>query len=133
MVFHNGVLELSGDFGDLKEKLDQVLVMLREQLNHQPDYSQSIDLLTFNQILGNISAYQWGRRLALTAEGNPASIPWRAKPGDVVVVFLGARLPHILRPLHDGYFEFLGDAYVYGLMGGEILKMGLETKIVKMR
>lgn len=41
--------------------------------------------------------------------------PRSTQPGDVVVLFRGARTPYVLRPRGDmrlGYFELLGEAYL---------------------
>ncbi|PVH73331.1 hypothetical protein DL98DRAFT_607490 [Cadophora sp. DSE1049] len=38
---------------------------------------------------------------------------------DIVCVFLGARLPYILRERSDGTFRLVGEAYAHGIMYGE--------------
>ena len=50
--------------------------------------------------------------------------PESARGGDVICVLLGCSVPVILRPCHSlrrDYFEFVGEAYVYGIMDGEAL------------
>ncbi|KAH6675831.1 heterokaryon incompatibility protein [Halenospora varia] len=47
--------------------------------------------------------------------------PLMTRPGDVIVVLLGARVPYVLRPVGDRKFFLLGEAYCDGVMDGEIL------------
>ena len=56
------------------------------------------------------------RRFSIMKSGRfSLTTPW-AEPDDVVVIFAGAGMPHVLR---DGEFYHLGPAYVRGLMHGE--------------
>jgi hypothetical protein len=41
--------------------------------------------------------------------------------GDVVCVFLGSDLPHVLRKLDRGGYRLVGEAYVHGIMDGELM------------
>lgn len=47
-------------------------------------------------------------------------------PVDVIAIFLGARLPYILRPQGRDRYYFLGEAYCDGVMDGEIVSNGLR-------
>ncbi|KAF2686328.1 HET-domain-containing protein [Lentithecium fluviatile CBS 122367] len=48
-------------------------------------------------------------------------VPGLAEVGDWVVVAKGVRVPLVLRAREgEGEWEFLGDAYVHGVMGGEV-------------
>jgi hypothetical protein len=44
-----------------------------------------------------------------------------AQPGDKVVVFLGCARPMVVRPVENGKYKLVGDAYVPGLMNGEAI------------
>ena len=57
--------------------------------------------------------------------------PISMQPNDIVCIFLGARVPHILRRRQDGRAGhlFVGDAFVYGLMDGESMKEGYKTRV----
>jgi hypothetical protein len=59
--------------------------------------------------------------------------PISMQPNDIVCIFLGARVPHILRRRQDGRAGhlFVGDAFVYGLMDGEFMKEGYETRVIE--
>ena len=66
------------------------------------------------------------RRAFLTREGYIGTGPPDLAPGDKVFVFLGFHVPAILRPAGAGRFRILGDAYVHGMMDGEILSCERE-------
>jgi hypothetical protein len=40
--------------------------------------------------------------------------------GDVVCAIMGATTPFVIRPEEGGTYRFVGEAYVHGLMNGEI-------------
>lgn len=68
------------------------------------------------------------RRLLFTNTGfwglGPNAIS--CEGSDYICVFYGAKTPFMLRPLGEGRFKLVGEAYVQGLMGGEAMEM-LET------
>ena len=68
------------------------------------------------------------RRLGATERGYLCLLPKLAKPGDQLVILKGARVPAIVRPL-DGWFEFIGEAYVHGIMNGELFDEGRCVKL----
>ena len=64
------------------------------------------------------------QKRSFACSGKPAYLGMGAenmKPGDRVCIFLGANVPYILRPQNNGRYKMVGEAYVYGLMHGEIL------------
>lgn len=44
--------------------------------------------------------------------------------GDVVCIFLGGAVPFLVRPQLDGRYSLHGEAYVHGVMDGELFKEG---------
>lgn len=55
--------------------------------------------------------------------------PYVVRSGDVVCIFLNAKVPHVLRARAEGErgYNLVGDVfYVYGVMDGELLKQGHE-------
>ncbi|KAJ3541888.1 hypothetical protein NM208_g4387 [Fusarium decemcellulare] len=63
-----------------------------------------------------------GRALVRSVEGYFGLCPRTVEEGDLVVVFLGAHCPVVLRPQSDGNFQMLGQCYMHGLAdGGAIL------------
>src|SRR5947207_1671066 len=61
------------------------------------------------------------KRPILSQQGYVGMGPTAAQPGDVIVIFLGSRIPHVLRPKGGQEFAFLGEAYCDGLMDGELV------------
>ncbi|KAK7193701.1 HET-domain-containing protein [Paraphaeosphaeria sporulosa] len=67
-----------------------------------------------------------GRRPFITSKGLLGLGPEDMRSGDVVVVVSGAEVPFILREAPEGGYVLVGEAYVDGVMDGEVLSMGLE-------
>ncbi|KAF2027769.1 hypothetical protein EK21DRAFT_91278 [Setomelanomma holmii] len=75
------------------------------------------------------------RQLFLSKEGGFGYAILGVQPGDVVCVFAGVPTPHILRNLDNAgdqsdRWQFVGDAYVHGLMKGEADAMDVEEKYI---
>ncbi|KAI1496814.1 heterokaryon incompatibility protein-domain-containing protein [Biscogniauxia marginata] len=71
------------------------------------------------------------RRLFITSRGYIGLAPWNAKPGDTICLLEDGKTPFILRKAHmSDYWHFVGECYVYGIMGGEAMaeysKLDLE-------
>ncbi|KAF2447731.1 hypothetical protein P171DRAFT_354406, partial [Karstenula rhodostoma CBS 690.94] len=67
-----------------------------------------------------------GRRLFITSGGHLGLSPKDMQSNDVVIVASGAEVPFILREASEGGYKLVGEAYVDGVMDGEVLDMGLE-------
>lgn len=67
------------------------------------------------------------KRPYLTEKGYLGMAQFQAQPGDVVVVFMGAEIAYVLRPVGgkdtsmDNTYAFVGEAYCDGVMDGEIM------------
>jgi hypothetical protein len=73
------------------------------------------------------------RRFAVTDKGYIGWVPADARKGDIVALFPGGNVPYVLRPVsqpnsaqssmssdtRNRRYEFLGDAYIHGIMHGE--------------
>ena len=70
------------------------------------------------------------RRLITTNEGYMGLAPAATRAGDFVAIVPGCDVPLVLRP-EGNCFRILGEAYVHGIMSGEIVKM-LEQGTKKM-
>ncbi|PKY00584.1 hypothetical protein P168DRAFT_336502 [Aspergillus campestris IBT 28561] len=96
--------------------------------------SRSSDIKSIDQLqyLTSLRQALPGRSFFASEAGYVGIGPGDLREGDLVVVLLGARTPFILRETGhgaDGHFEILGDAYVEGLMYGEVLeKPGAEYR-----
>ena len=62
------------------------------------------------------------RQFCVTKKGYMGWAPPAAKPGDRICIFFGGQVPYVVRPKGKAY-EFLGEAYVHGIMNGEALSM----------
>jgi hypothetical protein len=70
------------------------------------------------------------KRPFMTRLGYVGLGPLFAKPGDRVVVFKGAAIPFLVRPVEERGNCFLGEAYCDGIMDGEIVGQREEETIV---
>ncbi|KAK3658340.1 hypothetical protein LTR56_001751 [Elasticomyces elasticus] len=59
------------------------------------------------------------RRLFVSNSGQSGLGPSVMQPGDTVALLRGVRTPTILRPLSNGHYQVVGEAYVDGVMFGE--------------
>lgn len=64
------------------------------------------------------------RRLVLTRNGYLALAAISAGVGDQVWILCGPSTPFVLRPLSNGRYMLMGEAYVHGIMHGEAVKAG---------
>lgn len=99
-------------------------------LESNPD--QEFNRENFSRIM------EWGRpyhsslqnttrlRLYMTTKGFLGLADPMVEPGDILVVFKGAKIPYVLRPkdMSAREFTFVGDAYCDGMMDGEVLENG---------
>lgn len=70
------------------------------------------------------------RRLGACEKGYLCLLPKLTEIGDKLAILKGGRVPVILRAGDDGSMEFIGEAYVHGIMDGEAFK---EDKCAEMR
>ncbi|KAI1084550.1 HET-domain-containing protein [Whalleya microplaca] len=60
------------------------------------------------------------RAMFVTSRGYIGLAPWNAQPGDRICLLSGAKTPFLLRESKEnGHYEFVGECYVHGIMGGE--------------
>lgn len=83
-------------------------------------FHYDISLLDY---LGKINTATRVLTLCRTKRGMLGMVPRGTEPGDLVVVFLGLRVPFILRPLPGGEagHRIVGGCYIHGIMRGEAL------------
>ncbi|KAL0936051.1 heterokaryon incompatibility protein [Colletotrichum truncatum] len=87
-------------------------------------YDVSYRLLPLQQrYLGTkFTNYGTNRRFFVTKDGYWGLGPPLMQPGDVCAVLMGGDVPFILRPTgEEGKFKLVGQAYIYGVMYGEIV------------
>jgi hypothetical protein len=64
------------------------------------------------------------RCLISTERGRLGLAPNSTKPGDSVAFVRNSRVPFTIRRVEGGRYELVGEAYIHGLMNGEIAKEG---------
>ena len=62
------------------------------------------------------------RRAFITLEGHLGIGPAALQEDDVVAIILGTEVPLLLRPCEGGVYKLIGEAYVDGIMDGEVMK-----------
>ena len=66
------------------------------------------------------------RRLVVTNQRRLGLASIGAQKGDLVVILLGCSVPIILRraknPKYEGCYHYAGEAFIYGIMDGEVIK-----------
>jgi hypothetical protein len=72
------------------------------------------------------------RQLFRTKEGRLGLMMRGVQSGDIVIILDGLPVVHVLRPLkvtQDGkqLWQFVGNAYVHGMMNGEVDELGIES------
>jgi len=76
----------------------------------------------------SLMAEQVQRRPFVTVKGFVGLAPKHVEEADVIVIFPGARFPYVLRRCDDGTYLLIGEAYVDGIMDGELATEGSSTE-----
>ncbi|KAI0540225.1 HET-domain-containing protein [Xylaria digitata] len=75
----------------------------------------------------------WGRRIAITTSGRLCVVPPLTKVGDSVIIPFGSQTPYLIRKRHtqseDVGYKLVGEAWVDGVMHGEMMENGNEELI----
>lgn len=103
-------------------------LFLTRRWEQDPDlfFSQLELLQGFKDPFVSVFDQAYGYRSFFVTEGGRIGwAPPAARPGDVIAVFQGNRIPFVVRPLGDsGPWEYVGGCYVHGCMDGEIWQLG---------
>lgn len=67
----------------------------------------------------------------VTKKGYLGLAPWNAREGDVVAILLGGCTPFLLRRIRGSRYSLVGEAYVHGIMAGELFEQGNAVPEVK--
>lgn len=74
--------------------------------------------------------FSLGRCFCVTENGYMGLVPPQSELGDIIVIFLSAQVPHVLRrnkkgklndPEPDLTYCLVGESYVHGVMDGELM------------
>jgi hypothetical protein len=88
-----------------------------------------LSLLT--RLSQNVIGAIQGRCFFRTSCGSMGLGPRNTRIGDLVTVLFGASRPIVLRPKDSSTYELVGDGYVYGVMGGELVKSFADGDVSK--
>jgi hypothetical protein len=100
---------------------DDTIMSRNNDLNTQAKSGSPV----IRQFLKRMRAVVWNRQLFIAGDNDKyfGLMPEEGRAGDLVCILEGCTVPVILHPMHtqpDGtYFEFIGEAFVYGAMDGE--------------
>jgi hypothetical protein len=70
--------------------------------------------------LKRVQAVTWNRRFLETSDGLVGIAPGQTEKGDKVCILYGCSVPVILRK-KGRFYEYIGEAYIYGKMDGEAI------------
>jgi chaperonin cofactor prefoldin len=62
------------------------------------------------------------RRPFRSKRGYVGLAPQHAQLGDIICILFGSKVPHVVRPGQAGRYQLVGEAYVYGIMDGELME-----------
>ncbi|KAL9613631.1 MAG: hypothetical protein Q9167_001859 [Letrouitia subvulpina] len=106
----------------------EVLKNVRSMLSLRPQDKppQSDEMQSYYNMMGRLRF----RRPFISTKGYVGLGPVPTQVGDVIVTFLGAKFPYILRKSDsgDGTYTLVGETYVQGVMYGEFMRIGPETE-----
>ncbi|KAF2688105.1 HET-domain-containing protein [Lentithecium fluviatile CBS 122367] len=82
----------------------------------------------------SLHAHAGRRRFCATSGGRLGHVPRGTAVGDLICVFYGGSVPYVIRPVDNGFFTFVGECYVHGLMDGEAMEIeGLQEQEFALR
>jgi hypothetical protein len=76
------------------------------------------------KFLRRVQAVTWNRRLVRLKGDSLGLVPERTRKDDHICILFGCDVPVVLRKLQDGYWEFIGEAFVHGK--GEMDGLAME-------
>jgi hypothetical protein len=84
--------------------------------------------LVHNSVFMNaVQKFTIGRNMCVTAGGFLGRVPMGSAIGDKICILFGGCVPFVLRDSDGGYFKFIGECYIHGIMDGEAME-GLDTE-----
>lgn len=72
----------------------------------------------------------FGRMFGITSSGRFCLLPLQSRPGDVVCIIKGFKVPVLLRR-YRGNYRNLGECYIHGIMHGELGELEDEDIIIQ--
>jgi hypothetical protein len=117
------------DINDSSRLSSELLTKITKYvLNDQGPPNADLEIL-YSFLTAKIFVLQ-NRRIFITSNGSLGIGSARVKPGDILAVFYGAEVPFVLR--EDGIpckvYNLMGEAYVHGIMDGELMEGEPEAR-----
>ncbi|KAH6982651.1 heterokaryon incompatibility protein-domain-containing protein [Ilyonectria destructans] len=102
---------------------DDVLINLSNPSTDAADHQKIAPADEGREFYNALVRHALNRRFFMTTGGDLGSGPADMREGDHICVLLGSKAPVILRDVEErpGYYEYVGHAYVHGIMHGEAL------------
>lgn len=85
-------------------------------------YGPLDDTIGYVEMDSQITVTTLCRLLFRTSENKLGLGPKSTKEGDEVWLLAGTKVPYILRPVGDKFYEFVGEAFLHGIMDGEVFR-----------
>jgi hypothetical protein len=97
----------------------RIMQIIQDSKNQEKQPSKQNDVSLVYEYMMNISERAFRRRPFLTSDGLLGIGPHGLEKGDIVVIFMGANVPYILRKCKPQGYKLLGEAFIEGIMDGE--------------
>jgi len=72
--------------------------------------------------INSVQKFTTARNMCVTTGGYLGRVPRGSEVGDKICILFGGSIPFVLQDAGDGYFTFIGECYIHGIMDGEALK-----------
>ncbi|KAE9365154.1 HET-domain-containing protein [Stipitochalara longipes BDJ] len=72
--------------------------------------------------VNSVQKFTIARNMCVTAGGYLGRVPRGSEIGDKTCILFGGCVPFVLRDTRDGYFTFIGECYIHGIMDGEAIE-----------
>lgn len=124
LIFQKGFYEELTE--NLNEELEGIVSLWGELLDYLQNLVRGGEVLALNpgefvlRFCHALNDFQGHRRFICTASGKYGLAPEKVQKGDLVCIFYGSSVPHIIRPGPEpGTHIMIGEVYVNGFMHGE--------------
>ncbi|PMD18567.1 hypothetical protein NA56DRAFT_706481 [Hyaloscypha hepaticicola] len=91
----------------------------RNLLKRRKAFQQECDesALTLDHLLNNFKCPGYISRFGITERGYIGRVPIATRRGDLIVILLDAKVPHVLRRVAGTHhYRLLGEYYIHGIM-----------------
>jgi hypothetical protein len=107
---------------DLSSRERMSVVSSWETMEHMIERGEELsENVELGLIVDSFHSAYVGRRMFRTAENHLGIAAESIESGDQIWILSGASVPMLLRKAGDGNWKLVGEAYVYGVMNGELV------------